>query len=252
MVTNFDSFAFFTGTTWMQEIVFLIHSDMDVATSDKIPIHQRYRFIEMHDPPNESAISVYQSNPPPQLIKSHLGTKFFEKTLKNGKTKFIIVFRNPKDMLVSYYHFYKLGNFSPVGNWDDFFELFKSKTLCHGDIFDVQLSWWNLRDNPNILILNYEDMLKSPEGAVRQVATHMGKDISDDLVAKIVERTSFKSMKNNPSLNYATMTKKEGGGAFMRKGVAGDWKNHFSEEQAKYVDELSDKLFKPVGIHVED
>ena len=33
--------------------------------------------------------------------------------------------------------------------------------------------------------------------------------------------------------------------AFVRKGVVGDWQNHFSQEESDYVDELLSKVCLP-------
>lgn len=73
-----------------------------------------------------------------------------------------MVMRNPKDNLVSYYHFYKMavffGNFT--GSWDDFFHLFKERRLLIGDIFEYNLAFWKLKEEHNVLVVFYEDMHK--------------------------------------------------------------------------------------------
>ena len=88
---------------------------------------------------------------------------------------------------------------------------------------------------------------------VRDVAKLLEKDISDELVMKIIERTSFKSMKNNPMLNYSTFPGMNHEiSAFMRKGKVGDWKNVITKEQQEYVDKISKEKFEPAGIFLED
>ena len=102
-------------------------------------------------------------------------------------------------------------------------------------------------------IFRYEEMLKDPEQAVRQVAAFLEKDLSDDLIQKIVERTTFKSMKDNPMLNYSKLNSMDFKiSAFMRKGQVGDWKNYFTDEQRKMVDEISKKRFETEGLFLKD
>lgn len=239
------------GTTWMLEIIDLILNEMQPST---IPTYARHPFIESQFPGLPADFDKWVSSNEGQVIKTHLGPKFYQKTLDGRKTKFIVVLRNPKDALVSYYHFYKANKvFKFNGTWNDFFQLYKKKKISHGDCLEAQLSWWKLRDVPRILIVKYEDMLKSPSATIRQVGTHLGKSLSDDVVRKIVEMTSFESMKVNPLVNYTgipLMRTEEI--PFMRKGTVGDWKNFFSPEQAHYVDNQSDKYLKPEGLHFQD
>ena len=243
----------------MQEIIYQVHTEGDFEGSDKSAVFNRFNFIEVNDDSETSSLDYgfkrHNAEKPPRLIKTHLSSDFFKKTLENRKTKVIVVFRNPKDMLVSYYNFYRMCdyNFPTDGTWEEFFEIFKKDEIIHGNYFDMQLSWWAYRDLPQVKIFKYEDMLKDPELAVREVAAFLEKNLSDDLIQKITERTSFKSMKNNPMLNYSTFPGMEHKvSPFMRKGQAGDWKNYFSEEQRKIVDDISKEKFEPEGLVFED
>ena len=233
----------FAGTTWIQEIINLVQN---AGNSSEIPIYVRHTFIECHFPCLPAEFDKWVSGSHTGIVQTHLSSGFFEKTLEESQAKFIVVLRNPKDMLVSYYNFYrmnKLYNFS--GSWDDFFKMFKDKKLSHGDYFDVQLSWWKLRDDPRILILKYEDMQRSPEDMTRKVMNHLEISLSDDIVDEIAKKTSFAVMKDNPLLNYTGIPiMKTEISPFMRKGIVGDWRNYFSKEQSDYVDKLSDAHFK--------
>ena len=253
--------SFVSGTTWMQEIMYLVYTEGDIDGSNKTPVFERFNFIEadadLEVVEPKSGFKRLQKEAPPRLIKTHLGSQFFKKTLDNSKTKFVVVFRNPKDMLVSYYNFYKMVcyDFDPNGKWEEFFERFRNDKLVHGSIFEMQLSWWKYRDNPRVKIFKFEDMLKDPELTVRQVAAFLEKDITEDLIQKIVERTSFKFMKNHPMLNYSSTPSafmNQNVSPFMRKGQVGDWKNYFSEEQRNYVDEMSRNRFETQGLFFED
>ena len=240
----------------MQEIIYQVQTEGDFEGSDKVAIHQRFNYIELNiEEDTASGIKKIATDPPPRLLKSHLPSRFLKKTLEKNKTKFIIVLRNPKDMLVSYFHFYRAAafKFDQNGTWEEFFERFRDDKLIYGNYFDMVLSWWAYKDDPRVEIFKYEDMLKDPEQAVCQVATFLEKDLSDELIQKIVQRTSFKTMKDNPALNYSNTPGVDISiSPFMRKGKVGDWKNYFSEEQRKYVDALSKKKFEPEGLFLID
>ena len=81
----------------------------------------------------------------------------------------------------------------------------------------------------------------------------MGKELSDEIVQKIVHETSFKNMKENPLTNYSRVPGyRHDISAFIRKGKVGDWKNYFSPEQAAYVDKLCKEINEPNGLFLAD
>ena len=92
-------------------------------------------------------------------------------------------------------------------------------------------------DADNILFIKYEDMKENLRGAVETVSQFVGCHLTADVVESICEQTTFKSMKNNDSVNYSWgKAVAEGSTDFIRKGVVGDWRNHFSEEQSTRMD----------------
>ena len=100
-------------------------------------------------------MDLLRETAPPRIIKTHLSPHFFEKQRAEKKFKIIVVQRNIKDVLVSFYHFYRTVNvYGPYkGSWCEFFEIFKAKRLVYGDWFEINLAWWALKDDPNVLIL---------------------------------------------------------------------------------------------------
>ncbi len=153
-----------------------------------------------------------------------------------------------QDNLVSFYHFYraiKFFNFAG-GIWDQFFTLYKEKRLVHGDWFDMNLSWWNQRNDPKILVIFYEDMKKDIHAEIRKISDFIGHPVSDETLEKIVEHTSFDQMKQNKMVNHEDVASKHfdpKASKFMRKGQVGDWVNYFTPEQTEFVDkQLKEKL----------
>ena len=75
----------------------------------------------------------------------------------------------------------------------------------------------------------------------------MGKKLTDDQIEVIADHTSFGKMKANPMTNKTNMDDVKG--EFMRKGIVGDWKKHFTVEENKYVDELLKEKLKGTGLN---
>ncbi|XP_039620647.1 amine sulfotransferase-like [Polypterus senegalus] len=91
------------GTVWTQQIVSLIFEDD--CTEDFQNNIQRMPWIEF---PMDGYDFVNRLSP--RLYATHLPYHLAPKALKEKKAKVIYVFRNPKDTMVSYFHFSKMMN----------------------------------------------------------------------------------------------------------------------------------------------
>ncbi|XP_063964317.1 sulfotransferase 1C4-like [Lytechinus pictus] len=256
------------GTTWMEQLCMLIKHDGDASQLGGVHLVLMVPFLEMLQDRNNISTSrafvdLPEKMPSPRTLKSHCHPPFLPLDIRTDdpKAKVIYVARNPKDTAVSYYHF---CHYTPVlpkyESWDVFFEEFLANRAPHGSWFENVLPWWKRRNHPNVLFLKYEDMKKDLTGAIQQIAEFMGKTLSDDVIDKIAEASTFKAMKNNPSSNPDTILMKdiEQAGmekpkdkSFMRKGVVGDWKNYFTDDQNKRFDELYKKQMADSGLEFE-
>ncbi|KAA8591523.1 hypothetical protein FQN60_016897 [Etheostoma spectabile] len=82
--------------------------------------------------------------------------------------------------------------------------------------------------------------------AVRRISDFLGRNLSEEVIQKIAEHCSFKTMKTNKMSNFSMVPKefmKPEKSPFFRKGVAGDWENHFSSEQrARFTSAIRKEL----------
>ena len=95
-------------------------------------------------------------------------------------------------------------------------------------------------------------MKKDPHTSVSTLGDFLGYPLSKDVVSRIVEQTTFSNMKLNPAANNSWMEKyhNEGATPFMRKGIIGDWKNYFSDEQSARMDALVNEKLAGTGLHL--
>jgi hypothetical protein len=217
------------GTTWAQFIVYLLLHDGE-------PLSSGTRLDQVFPHLEEVGEHVVRALPAPRLIKTHLP---FGRTPWHTGARYVYVARNPFDCAVSFYHhtrgFVKHYDFAD-GTFDDFFECFVRGEVDFGDYFDNLLSWLPRAAEPNVLFLTYEDMLSDPRAAVTAIGRFLGDAAAaavarPGLVERIVAASSFDQMKVDQrrwsSQRPANMPE------FVRKGVVGDWRNHFSAAQAR-------------------
>ena len=214
----------------MHELAFLITTNGDVEAAMKSTTIERVPFLEFTVPGQPFGYDTVMKMPSPRLIGTNLNSRFFAKSLQQAKSKFIVVFREPKDCLVSYFH--HLQNFFGYnGSFDEFFDMYKRQDLLFGNPTDHAISWWEHKDEDNFMFTTYEEMKEDIRGVIKKIAAFLNKELTDEIVEKIVEHTSFEKMKANPMSNRSEVVEN-----FIRKGIVGDWVNYMSEDQRALVD----------------
>ncbi|XP_070689996.1 sulfotransferase family 5A, member 1 [Pempheris klunzingeri] len=221
-----------SGTTWMQEIVTLISSKGDPHLSQTVPNWARAPWLEQH----YSAAVLEASTITPRVITTHLPHHLLGPALQGSKAKVIYVSRNPKDVLVSFYHFHKMANFFPEpGSFQEFLNCFLEGTVPFGSWFDHVKGWTGQTATMNNLLhVTYEEMSLDLNGAIKRLGSFLECPLVEDMVNSCVKYCSFSSMKDNKMVNYTLIPEEildQSKGSFMRKGKVGDWKNMFTEEQ---------------------
>ncbi|KAL1414122.1 hypothetical protein MTO96_000941 [Rhipicephalus appendiculatus] len=178
--------------------------------------------------------------------------------------KYIYVARNPYDCAVSYYYF--LRGFTPNAfpDFDTFLAMFLSGKVPYGDYFDHLLSWYERRGDANVLFITYEELKADSRAQLLRIADFLGEEHGtalrqdEALLRQVLDSCRLEKMKkfikDNPVdrfqpdkceayvesgrsdnfVNDAAVNKgpdTQVPSAFLRKGIVGDWKNHFTSEQ---------------------
>lgn len=239
-----------TGTTWVQEIVYLIATGLDFGSASERNLEQRFPFLEYFYP----GVSTIESSPDVRLIKTHLPYSLLPDSVRTENPKIIYVMRNPKDVCVSLFHFTRLIKETGYeGSFSDFFRSFLRGHVSYGPIWKHYLEWWEHRNDPNVLLVAYEDLHRDPGGVIQRVAVFLGRPLREDEVAAVAEHCHFGRMARNPATNYEHWRKlgflrppaegEAAGGRFMRKGIVGDWKNYFTPEMNAEMDAWLEEKF---------
>nr|XP_020666256.1 sulfotransferase 1 family member D1-like isoform X2 [Pogona vitticeps] len=242
-----------SGTTWISEVIDLIYKEGNTEKCRQEPIYMRVPFLEFSVPELPTGIELLEKAPRPCLIKTHLPVQLLPKSFWEKKCKMIYVARNAKDVAVSYYYFYQMAKVHPEpGTWNEFLEKFMAGDVAFGSWYDHVKGWWDKRKEQRMLYLFYEDLKEDPRREIRKVMEFLERSPNDQLVEKIAHKTSFKEMRQNPMANYTGVPSSfmdHSISPFMRKGITGDWKNHFTVAQNERFDEDYKKQMEGSTLH---
>ncbi|XP_068087446.1 amine sulfotransferase-like [Hyperolius riggenbachi] len=226
-----------SGTIWMQQILNLIYYEEYRDGKLNTDNMTRSPWIEYN-----LFSTSFDSQPSPRLFTSHLPYYLMPKDLRLRRGKIIYVYRNPKDTLVSFYHFYKvISRLQYTIDWETFFDLFMTGRVFPGSWFDHVREWYTHKEDYNILFITYEEMIKDLKSAVLKICTFVDIKLDDEVLEKVVEKSTFKTMESDPIASYKNVSKdilNFDKGSFLRKGTIGDWKNIMTVAQSEQIDEM--------------
>jgi hypothetical protein len=184
--------------------------------------------------------------PSPRVFKSHLPRKW----LPDG-ARYVYVERDVRDVLVSYFHFYR-AYLGFEGTMDDFYDRFMTGRVQYGSWFDHVAGWRGHAGDPDVCIVHYEDLLNDRRGAVERLVTFLGWERDEAWLARVVEESSFEAMKRRESLfDHATALLLERGvsaESFLRTGTSGAGRSELSEAQQAEIRERGSSA-RPLGLH---
>ncbi|KAL7987602.1 hypothetical protein Chor_006521 [Crotalus horridus] len=224
-----------TGSNWVGEIL----TQLEIASGKYDEDEQKRReqilqeltlfpYLEFGDP---EKIERMEKMPSRRIIKTHLSPQKLPKSIFEKKAKMLVLFRNPKDTAVSFFHFAKGIKISPEQKtWDEFFENFVTGKVAYGSYFDHITEWNNYLDDSYVFFITYEEIKENPVSALKKIAKFFNFSVTEEEIESIVKKTSFENMKNNAG-TYGKLGK-----TLFRKGIVGDWTSVFSESQSERMD----------------
>ncbi|NXG50643.1 ST3A1 sulfotransferase, partial [Psilopogon haemacephalus] len=231
-----------SGTVWTQNILSLIIHEGHRNGTENIEIMERIPWLEY-----KTVDKDYTKLPLPRVFATHLPYYLVPRDMKNKRASIIYVTRNPKDVMVSYYHFSKyMTTLEPIHDFNLLMERFLAGKVLASSWIDHVSGWYSHAEDFNILFLTYEEMKKDLRSAVLKICQFLGKQLSEEEVESVVRQASFENMRKDPRANYENlpddMVAKDKG-SFLRKGTVGDWKNNMTVAQNERFDQvLMDKI----------
>ncbi|XP_037293865.1 sulfotransferase 1E1 isoform X2 [Manduca sexta] len=251
-----------SGTTWTQELVWLVENNLDFNTAKEKPLYERFPMLETTSQIPEIAYELIKANfmnlgsfqgltaavrnpsweiiaemPSPRFIKTHLPLSMLPPKLLST-ARVVYVARDPRDVMVSYYYLHKMISKSLMrGTFRNFWEAFKRDLLPWTPIVAHTNEAWKQRHHPNMHFLFYEDLIKDLPKEIRRVCKFLHREYSDEQIQQLASHLSFDSLRKNKNVNNTTGQTTEGV-QFVRKGEAGGWRSHFDKDMTRDADEF--------------
>ncbi|XP_034041365.1 sulfotransferase 6B1 [Thalassophryne amazonica] len=217
------------GFNW---VVALMRKIITVSTGVKMDVKMP-PLMEFFGP---NALKDVVQAPSPRFLGTHLHPDIIPPSFYEKKTKMLVVFRNPKDTVVSYFHFSNNNPVLPDTTWDSFYSSFMAGDVAWGSYFEHVLAWEKKLNDPNVMLVTYEELKQDLRSSVRQISEFFSFSLTDDQVQQISDEGTFAAMKDSAAASHGVMKN-----VFFRKGEIGDWKNHFTAEQSQKMDEAFNK-----------
>jgi len=171
------------GTTWMQQIVHGLRTGGDMAFDE---ITEAVPWLELAQ---DMGIDIEAPQAArPHAFKSHLT---WDEIPKGGR--YIIVFRDPVDAMVSLYRFFE-GWFFETGSisMDEFATNYQARQPGY---WGHARSWWRQRGRPDVLLLAYENMKRDLAGTAERVADFIDPGIGRAARDIAARQAGFEFMK---------------------------------------------------------
>lgn len=163
------------------------------------------------------------------VCKLHVhGSEHNARLLREAGLPYTVLFRDLRDVAVSNYFYVRSTPWHPEHPVYAGLDVrggltaFARRTLPA--YAEWVRSWHEHRDPASSLVLRYEEMLADPRGHLERIAALYELPRDRQTIDRIVEATSFRAMSGGRDAGQHLES------AFVRKGVAGDWKNQFDDQ----------------------
>jgi aryl sulfotransferase len=231
-----------SGTTWMQQIVgqLIFGGDPDVNISALSP------WMDLRVPPKQVKLEAVEAQQHRRFLKTHLPV---DALVVSPVAKYIYVARDGRDVIWSMHNHHARANAAwfaalndtpgrvgpPIPEADpDMRHYFRNWLERDGDPFwpfwENVRSWWAIKDQPNVMLVHFEDLKRDLAGEMRRIADFLDIEVDRTVFPSMVEHCTFAWMKANAAKAAPLGGVFWDGGAetFINKGTNGRWRDTLS------------------------
>lgn len=248
-----------SGTTWMQQII----AQLIFNGAEKIPVLEISPWLEHRAGPLAPMLEMLDAQAHRRFLKTHLPATTLQ---ASPLAKYIYIARDGRDALWSWYEHhcsytdlpYKLLNETPglVGPpferpGSDVVEYFRQWLARDGHpawpFFSNIQSWWDVRREPNVLMIHFNALKADLEGEMRKIADFCDFDVEEKMWPSLVDHCTFDYMKANADQLTPRLSKVfvHGGNSLINRGKNDRWRNTLSEADSRHYEATAAKVLSP-------
>lgn len=229
-----------TGSEWVKRVL----SDPLITRRSRMNMY-RGRWVKQNP----------ERKIPPYTFTSSLGITWetYLKIPKPQNYKTLYIQRDPRDILISWYYS-TLYSHSKTELIMQYREKLQKMTKAEGLVYTLDIlnrtayeqmrSWIHCTDQ-NVMFLSYEDLVSDSVQSYKRIFEHFKWDVPARETEAVVDKYSFK--KQSGGRNFGEEDIK----SHQRKGIPGDWKNHFDESLISRFNSMYKDLLMHYGYEQE-
>lgn len=231
------------GTSWVQQIVGQLIFDGD----ETVPTLVVSPWIEHRAFSKRIVFEMLETQRHRRFVKSHLPA---DALVYSRSAKYIYIGRDGRDVIWSWYQHhkslrpeaYEQLNAGLDGTCEPLSPPAPSFEICFRDWLDRDgfplwpfwshvRSWWALRYLPNVLLVHFNDLKADLPGQIRAISEFLEQDVSEEILRRVTEHSSFEYMKRNASRlsPFLDTIFVNGAGSLVNRGKTGAWAEVLSE-----------------------
>lgn len=158
----------------------------------------------------------------------------------------ILVIRDPRDVIVSAMHYWVIADIRKA-----------SQCVLQGEWPTPQVGGWlwmydQWKDADYAHLIRYEDLWHDPKEELQSLLESLGEECIPN-INQVIARQCFDARRRKAQqFGHKMPFGKQVQMKALRKGIIGDWTNHFDEESLEYVAHHAGDLAKEFGYDVHN
>jgi len=226
-----------SGSHWMANMLWKLKTTDD----SKRP---KDTFLE-YGPPE-----LFSSQDDPRIILTHFKPNRLYPAHIENKGKVVLMLRNPKDAMVSWYHHMKNSRLMrSKQTWDEYFQSYIEGDIPFGSYFAYLGQWEQIlkdisegKSKLQVEVFYYEEFLPNPKENIVRLNKFLGFNRDEEYLERVLQETTIHALRDRYNTDKRLINDfccdVEGRSLIFRKGIVGDWKSQLTVAQSEAVDKL--------------